>query len=72
LDVLHNLEIQSLVVEGGAFTLQGFIDREIWDEAHIYTGGSWFFQGLKAPVITGKVIASEQLDDSYLTVVRNI
>jgi diaminohydroxyphosphoribosylaminopyrimidine deaminase/5-amino-6-(5-phosphoribosylamino)uracil reductase len=71
MDVLYNLKIQSLIVEGGAFTLQEFIDRKFWEEAHIYTSDKWFFKGLKAPAITGKIIAAEQLDDTFLTVVRN-
>jgi len=69
-DVLYNLNIQSLIVEGGAFTLQKFIERNFWDEAYIYTGDKWFFKGLKAPAITGKIIANEPLDESYLTVIR--
>jgi diaminohydroxyphosphoribosylaminopyrimidine deaminase / 5-amino-6-(5-phosphoribosylamino)uracil reductase len=71
LDVLFSLNIQSLVVEGGAFTLQAFIDRKIWDEAHIYTGHKWFFNGLKSPAISGEVIATEKLNDTILTVIRN-
>jgi diaminohydroxyphosphoribosylaminopyrimidine deaminase / 5-amino-6-(5-phosphoribosylamino)uracil reductase len=71
LDILFSLNIQSLVVEGGAYTLQGFIDRKIWDEAHIYTGDKWFFSGLKAPAISGGVMAVEQLEDTVLTVVYN-
>jgi diaminohydroxyphosphoribosylaminopyrimidine deaminase/5-amino-6-(5-phosphoribosylamino)uracil reductase len=71
MDVLYNLNVQSLIVEGGTFTLQEFIDRKFWDEAHIYTGHKWFFKGLKAPEISGKLIASERLDDTILMVVRN-
>ena len=33
LDALHEQGIQSLLVEGGAQTIQSFIDRGLWDEA---------------------------------------
>jgi len=32
---LHKLNIQSVLVEGGAKTLQSFIDKGLWDEARI-------------------------------------
>lgn len=72
--VIHKLpewNIQSLVVEGGARTLQKFIERNLWDEAHIYTGSQWFFRGLRAPVISGEIIGTEVLEDTTLTVIRN-
>lgn len=72
--VIHKLpewNIQSLVVEGGARTLQKFIERNLWDEAHIYTGNSWFFTGLKAPWISGEITGREELEESTLTVLRN-
>jgi len=33
LEALHRQNIQTLLVEGGAKTLQSFIDRDLWDEA---------------------------------------
>jgi len=68
---LYEWNIQSLVVEGGAFTLRKFIGANLWDEAHIYTGSPWFFGGLQAPAISGVITATEQLEDSVLTVIRN-
>ena len=51
LDGLRHERIQSLLVEGGAATLQSFIERDLWDEvweeyAPINLGG-----GVKAPVM---------------------
>lgn len=48
---LFELEIQSVLVEGGAFTIQKFIDCGLWDEARILVGSKRFGDGLKAPVI---------------------
>ena len=48
---LYELEIQSLLVEGGADVLRRFIRAGLWDEAHIYTSPLRFGSGLKAPVL---------------------
>lgn len=48
----HN--IQSVIVEGGAATLQGFIDAALWDEASIFTGLTNFNAGIKAPKKTSQ------------------
>jgi len=58
LDRMYMRNLQSLVVEGGSRTLQSFIDRDLWDEAHIYTGSFFIFRGLKAPSLSGTVQAS--------------
>jgi len=47
--VLYNHEIQSVIVEGGAKTLQTFIAENLWDEAYIFVGNTKFENGLKAP-----------------------
>jgi diaminohydroxyphosphoribosylaminopyrimidine deaminase/5-amino-6-(5-phosphoribosylamino)uracil reductase len=69
---LYEWNIQSLVVEGGADTLRKFIANDIWDEAHIYTGTQWYSEGVKAPEIKGEIIATEVLEESRLTVIRNL
>ena len=37
LEVLHAHNIQSLIVEGGARTLQSFLDQDLWDEIRVET-----------------------------------
>lgn len=50
LEDLYHLGIQSVIVEGGARTLQAFIDHHLWDEIHQFMGtGIYFAEGLKAP-----------------------
>lgn len=56
---LYLQDIQSVIIEGGAQTLQGFIDAGLWDEARIFTGTALLGRGLKAPGITG--ISGEEL-----------
>lgn len=47
--VLFTHEIQSVIVEGGAQTLQAFIDDNLWDEAYVFVGNTKFENGVKAP-----------------------
>ncbi len=49
IDVLFTYHIQSIIIEGGAKTLQTFIDANLWDEARIFTGNRPFKNGIKAP-----------------------
>lgn len=63
--------IQSVMVEGGPQLLESFIGQNLWDEAHIYTGNTLFFNGVAAPKIQGEPVSQEQLDDCRLHVLRN-
>jgi diaminohydroxyphosphoribosylaminopyrimidine deaminase/5-amino-6-(5-phosphoribosylamino)uracil reductase len=56
---LYLQDIQSVIIEGGAHTLNSFIQEGLWDEARIFTGEAVLGQGIKAPNITG--IAGEEL-----------
>jgi diaminohydroxyphosphoribosylaminopyrimidine deaminase / 5-amino-6-(5-phosphoribosylamino)uracil reductase len=71
LSELFNLELVSVIIEGGAFTLQQFIDAGLWDEAHIYSGNQMFYGGVKAPRIEGVSIETLQLDNSSLSILTN-
>ena len=48
---LNSKNIQSVIVEGGAFTLQKFIDENLWDEARIFTSPKNISAGVPAPKI---------------------
>lgn len=50
---LYLQDIQSVIIEGGAFTLNSFIEAGLWDEARIFTGPTILKQGIKAPLISG-------------------
>lgn len=52
---LYLQDIQSVIIEGGAHTLNSFIEAGLWDEARVFTGKAVLGQGLKAPCITGIV-----------------
>lgn len=51
LKALHELHIQSILIEGGAATLQSFIDAGLWDEARVITGKTTFTAGTPAPIL---------------------
>ena len=50
---LYLLEINSVIIEGGAKTINWFLDSEIWDEARIITSTMYLKNGLKSPKING-------------------
>jgi len=55
LNYLYNLEIQSLIVEGGRTLLQSFINQNLWDEARVFVGNKTFGSGAKGPLIQKKM-----------------
>ena len=52
LNALYRMNIQSLMVEGGAQLLQSFFDEGIWDEARVITNEQLIVNsGLPAPIL---------------------
>ncbi len=50
LQSLFEMNIQSIMIEGGATTLQSFIDKGLWDEAKVITNEELIIQnGISAP-----------------------
>lgn len=70
-DILHQKDINSVIIEGGTQTLQTFIDEEIWDEARLFTGTLNFKEGVKAPLITGKTVEEQHIENDKLTILIN-
>ena len=68
---LHKQNIQSVKIEGGTITLQSFIDSNIWDEARIFTANKLFSQGLKTPIIEGKIILERKIGTDTLEIITN-
>lgn len=55
LEVLHAHGIQSLIVEGGARTLQSFLEKECWDEIRVETAPLTVDGGTLAPQVPANV-----------------
>lgn len=66
MEKLWNRGVQSLLVEGGAKTLQGFIDTGLWDEARIETSSMRLGHGVAAPHIEGKRIGGMEIDGNHI------
>jgi diaminohydroxyphosphoribosylaminopyrimidine deaminase/5-amino-6-(5-phosphoribosylamino)uracil reductase len=71
LDYLYKKSIQSLIIEGGAFTLQSFIDLNLWDEARIFMGDVEWVHGIPAPKIMAEAVDEEHIENDVLTIYRN-
>ncbi|NSW44814.1 MAG: bifunctional diaminohydroxyphosphoribosylaminopyrimidine deaminase/5-amino-6-(5-phosphoribosylamino)uracil reductase RibD [Bacteroidales bacterium] len=68
---LYQMNILSVLVEGGLHTLQSFIDSNYWDEARVITGNSFFYKGIKAPAINRNVKYAEIIGENVLNVYYN-
>ena len=68
---LYQHQIQSVIIEGGAQTLQTFIDATLWDEARIFIGNSTFGTGKKAPVLNTSLSTKERIGTDELLIIRN-
>lgn len=64
LEQLYNRQIQSLIIEGGAFTLSQFINKGLWDEARVFMGTRYFYKGVRAPSIEKQTVHTFSLGDS--------
>ncbi|MFT5761901.1 MAG: diaminohydroxyphosphoribosylaminopyrimidine deaminase [Polaribacter sp.] len=64
--VLYKHQIQSVIIEGGTQTLQTFIDANLWDEARVFIGENEFKNGIKGPVISGKLTSESNLKGDVL------
>ena len=70
-DSLFEANINSVIVEGGAKTLQLFVNSGLWDEARVFIGQSDFREGIKAPKYKGKLIDEQQFLDDTLRIYAN-
>lgn len=68
LQKLYEMNIQSVLVEGGAITLQSFIDAGLWDEARVITNvGLRFGDGVSIPVLSNeKLTANLSLEEDIV------
>ncbi len=71
MEALYNSNIQSVIIEGGAFTLNRFIKQGLWDEARIFTGPAYFKNGIRSPYITGNKTGNGMIGNSHLEIIYN-
>jgi diaminohydroxyphosphoribosylaminopyrimidine deaminase/5-amino-6-(5-phosphoribosylamino)uracil reductase len=70
-DLLYKRNINSVIIEGGAQTLQTFIDEGLWDEARVFIGNIEFKTGIKAPKLNGALISETKVLNDTLKIYYN-
>ena len=74
-DLMNKLfeeKIQSVIIEGGSYTLQQFIDANLWDEAIIIKNEDLIFEeGTKAPTFNFKVDVIENFENNTISFFKN-
>lgn len=70
-NLLYKRNINSIIIEGGAKTLQTFIDENLWDETRIFIGSTEFNDGIKAPTFSGKLISETFIEQDILRIYTN-
>lgn len=68
---LYLMDVQSLIVEGGAKTLNSFIAAGLWDEARVFVGENVWGKGIKAPKLNNQPIHQEKIATDQLLVYQN-
>lgn len=69
---LHQLGLNSVIIEGGASTLQKFIDTNLWDEARIVQSKTVVLpKGQKAPLVKGIIKERIDLEKEVISIYQN-
>ena len=67
MEKLYENQIQSVIIEGGSFTLKQFIEAQLWDEAIIIKNENLFLEnGTKAPELNFKPYKTEKFRDNKI------
>ena len=69
---LTKQKIQSVIIEGGATTLQLFLDAGLWDEARVFVGNKSFGKGIRAPQLHGNLIGQETVFNDTLRIYQRV
>jgi len=68
---LYLMDIQSIIIEGGANILNQFISSGLWDEARVFNSAASWNTGIKSPDINGKITSVTPIDKDQLTIYEN-
>ena len=66
LESLYKKNIQSVIIEGGAKTLEFFIENKIWDVARVFKTNKNLNDGLLAPKIEGELKSRTTIQNDIL------
>ena len=70
-EVLGKHQVQSILIEGGAKTLQTFIYENLWDEARVFTGDVLFTDGIQAPNLKATIFSEKNIKNDTLKIYYN-
>ncbi len=60
LNSLYTIQIQSIIIEGGAFTLNSFIQNNLWDEAYVFKANELIISdGIKSPTLKNELLINK-------------
>jgi diaminohydroxyphosphoribosylaminopyrimidine deaminase/5-amino-6-(5-phosphoribosylamino)uracil reductase len=68
---LFKRKVQSVIIEGGAETLNRFIEANLWDEARIFMSPDTFDKGIPAPSLHTSTFKDEYLKNDVLRTIYN-
>ncbi|QJW89719.1 bifunctional diaminohydroxyphosphoribosylaminopyrimidine deaminase/5-amino-6-(5-phosphoribosylamino)uracil reductase RibD [Spirosoma taeanense] len=71
LDDLYGRRIQSVLVEGGTTLINSLLEAGLWDEMRVFRSPMVLDEGVKAPVVRGRLVSREQVGVDELTVYKN-
>lgn len=71
LQILHELKITSVLVEGGARLLQSFLASNLWDEARVFSAPKNFLNGVRAPALPLSPISTRKVGPDTLLTYNN-
>ncbi|TDS12263.1 bifunctional diaminohydroxyphosphoribosylaminopyrimidine deaminase/5-amino-6-(5-phosphoribosylamino)uracil reductase RibD [Sphingobacterium paludis] len=64
---LYLMDVQSIIIEGGAKTLQLFIDAGIWDEARVFRSDVRWESGIASPRLAKDPVSSMKVGNDRLS-----
>jgi diaminohydroxyphosphoribosylaminopyrimidine deaminase/5-amino-6-(5-phosphoribosylamino)uracil reductase len=71
LEKLMELNISSVIIEGGAFTINQFIQQNIWDEARVFTAPLTLDKGIPSPSLLCSAFKKENIGEDILNIYFN-
>jgi diaminohydroxyphosphoribosylaminopyrimidine deaminase/5-amino-6-(5-phosphoribosylamino)uracil reductase len=68
---LYLMDIQSVLIEGGANVLNQFLTANLWDEARIFTSSNSWPDGIPSPTVNGNILEEIQIGNDKLSIYIN-
>ncbi|SFA77295.1 bifunctional diaminohydroxyphosphoribosylaminopyrimidine deaminase/5-amino-6-(5-phosphoribosylamino)uracil reductase RibD [Algoriphagus aquimarinus] len=72
LEDLYKRNIQSVIIEGGSYLLNKFLESELWDEARVFTSSNKFGSGIAAPIPPAPVSETIEILEDTLRIYHHV